>query len=45
VLASQCAAITTVAAFFLFGERLRRHQVLGIATVVVGVVTLSALRG
>jgi multidrug transporter EmrE-like cation transporter len=29
--------------FFLFGERLRRHQVLGIATVVVGVVTLSAL--
>jgi drug/metabolite transporter (DMT)-like permease len=45
VLASQSAAITTVAAFFLFGERLRRHQVFGVATVVAGVVTLSALRG
>jgi drug/metabolite transporter (DMT)-like permease len=45
VLASQSAAITTVAAYFLFGERLRRHQVLGVATVIVGVVTLSALRG
>jgi len=45
VLASQGAAITPVAAYFLFGERLRRHQVLGVATVIVGVVTLSALRG
>lgn len=44
VLASQSAATTTVAAYFLFGERLRRHQVLGVATVIVGVVTLSALR-
>jgi drug/metabolite transporter (DMT)-like permease len=43
VLASQCAAITPIAAFFLFGDRLRRHQVLGIAIVVAGVVTLSAL--
>ena len=45
VLASQSAATTTVAAYFLFGERLRRHQVLGVATVIVGIVTLSALRG
>jgi drug/metabolite transporter (DMT)-like permease len=43
VLASQCAAITPIAAFFLFGDRLRRHQVIGIAIVVAGVVTLSAL--
>lgn len=43
VIASQCAAITPIAAFFLFGDRLRRHQVLGIAIVVAGVVTLSAL--
>jgi drug/metabolite transporter (DMT)-like permease len=43
VLASQYAAITPVAAFFLFGERLRRHQVVGIVIVIAGVVTLSAL--
>jgi drug/metabolite transporter (DMT)-like permease len=44
VLGSQYAAITTVAAFFLFGDRLRRHQVLGIVIVVAGIVTLSVLR-
>jgi drug/metabolite transporter (DMT)-like permease len=44
VLASQSAAITPIAAFFLFGDRLRRHQVIGVAIVVAGVVTLSALR-
>lgn len=44
VLASQCAAITPIAAFFLFGDRLRPHQVFGVALVVAGVVTLSALR-
>ena len=43
VLASQSAAITPIAGFFLFGERLRRHQVAGIVIVVAGVVTLSAL--
>jgi len=43
VLASQCAAITPIAGFFLFGDRLRRHQVAGIVIVVAGVVTLSAL--
>lgn len=45
VLGSQCAAITPVAGFFLFGERLRRHQVVGIVLVVAGVVTLSVLGG
>ena len=44
VLASQYAAITPIAAFFLFGDRLRPHQVFGVALVVAGVVTLSALR-
>jgi drug/metabolite transporter (DMT)-like permease len=43
VLGSQYAMITTVAAFFLFGDRLRRHQVLGVAIVVAGIVALSAL--
>lgn len=45
VLTTQYAAIAAVAAFFLFGERLRRHQILGVVIVVAGVVTLSALRG
>ena len=45
VLASQCAAITPIAAYFLFGDRLRRHQVFGIVLVLAGVVTLSALGG
>ena len=44
VLGSQYATITTVAAFFLFGDRLRRHQVVGIVIVVAGIVTLSVLR-
>jgi len=43
VLGSQYATITTVAAFFLFGDRLRRHQVVGIVVVVAGIVTLSVL--
>ncbi len=43
VLASQYAMITTVAAYFLFGDRLRRHQVIGVVIVVAGIVTLSAL--
>jgi drug/metabolite transporter (DMT)-like permease len=45
VLASQYAAITSIAAFFLFGDRLRRHQVVGIVLVLAGIVTLSALGG
>ncbi len=45
VLATQYAALAAVAAYFLFGERLRRHQILGVVIVVAGVVTLSALTG
>ncbi len=44
VLASQYAMMTTVAAFFLFGDRLRRHQVLGIVIVVAGIVALAVVR-
>jgi drug/metabolite transporter (DMT)-like permease len=43
VVASQYAAITPVAGFFLFGERLRRHQIFGIVLVVAGVAILSAI--
>ena len=43
VLASQGAAITPFAAFFLFGERLRRNQIVGVAVVLTGVVLLSVL--
>ena len=45
VLATPYTAITAIAAFFFFGERLRRHQVLGVVIVVAGVATLSALTG
>ena len=45
VMASMYAAVSTIAAFFLFGDRLRRHQLVGIVLVVAGVVTLSALGG
>ena len=37
VMGSQFAAIAAVAAFFLFGERLRRLQVVGVVLIVVGV--------
>jgi drug/metabolite transporter (DMT)-like permease len=43
VLASQFAAIAAVAAYFLFGERLARIQLAGVALIVVGVGVLSAL--
>jgi drug/metabolite transporter (DMT)-like permease len=43
VLASQFAAIAAVAAYFLFGERLARVQLAGVALIVVGVGVLSAL--
>jgi drug/metabolite transporter (DMT)-like permease len=45
VLASQFAAIAAVAAYLLFGERLARVQLAGVAAVVVGVGALSALQG
>ena len=37
VLGSQFAAISAVGAYFFFGERLRRIQVVGVAAIVVGV--------
>jgi drug/metabolite transporter (DMT)-like permease len=44
VLGSQVGTLAAVGAFFLFGERLTRRQVLGVSTVLVGVACLSALR-
>ena len=44
VLSSQFAAIAAVAAFFVFGERLGRAQVAGVAAIVSGVAALSALQ-
>jgi drug/metabolite transporter (DMT)-like permease len=44
VLASQFAAVAAVAAYLLFGERLARVQLLGVALIVVGVGVLSALQ-
>jgi drug/metabolite transporter (DMT)-like permease len=43
VLASQFAAIAAVAAYVIFGERLARVQVAGVAAIVAGVAVLSAL--
>jgi drug/metabolite transporter (DMT)-like permease len=45
VLGSQFAAISAVGAFFFFGERLRRVQIVGVAAIVVGVGLLAVLRG
>lgn len=44
VLSSQFAAIAAVAAYLLFGERLGRLQLAGVATVVVGVGVLSGVQ-
>ena len=44
VLSSQFAAISAVAAYVLFGERLSRVQVAGVAVIVAAVGTLSALQ-
>jgi drug/metabolite transporter (DMT)-like permease len=44
VLSSQFAAMSGLAAYFLFGERLSRLQLAGVCTVIVGVAALSALR-
>jgi len=44
VLSSQFAAIAAVAAFFLFGERLQRVQVVGVAMIALGVTALAALQ-
>ena len=42
VLGSQFAAIAAVVAFFLFGERLSRIQVVGVVLIVGGVTVLAA---
>lgn len=44
VLASQFAALSAVAAYFLFGERLGRVQVVGVATIVAGVAALTLIQ-
>jgi drug/metabolite transporter (DMT)-like permease len=44
VLASQFAAIAALVAYVLFGERLARVQVAGVAAIVAGVAVLSALQ-
>jgi drug/metabolite transporter (DMT)-like permease len=42
VLGSQFAAIAAVLAFFLFGERLSRTQLIGVVLIIVGVSALAA---
>jgi drug/metabolite transporter (DMT)-like permease len=42
VLSSLFAAMATVGAFFLFRERLTRHQVIGVAIITVAVASLTA---
>jgi drug/metabolite transporter (DMT)-like permease len=44
VLSSQFAAVAALAAFLVFGERLARHQVLGVAAILCGVAVLSVLQ-
>ena len=44
VLGSQFAAFAAVGAFFFFGERLRRIQVIGVGVILLGVTVLAALR-
>ena len=44
VLASQFAAVAEVAAYFVFGERLTRAQLVGVVAIASGVAVLSALQ-
>jgi uncharacterized membrane protein len=44
VLGSQFAALSVIAAYFLFHERLARVQLVGVIAIVVGVIVLTALR-
>lgn len=44
VLASQAAAVATVIAFVVFGERLARIQVAGVVTIMLGVALLAVLQ-
>jgi drug/metabolite transporter (DMT)-like permease len=43
VMGSQFAALAAVAAFILFGERLGRIQITGVALIVVGVTVLAGV--
>jgi drug/metabolite transporter (DMT)-like permease len=45
VLSCQFAAMSAVAAYFLFGERLERLQLAGVVVVIAGVTLVSGLRG
>ena len=44
VVSSQFAAVAVIAAFLVFGERLRRHQVLGIVLIAIGVAAVALVR-
>lgn len=44
VLGSQFAALSAIAAFFLFKERLARVQLVGVTAIVIGVAVLTVLR-
>jgi drug/metabolite transporter (DMT)-like permease len=44
VLASQFAAVAAIGAFVVYGERLARHQVLGVAAILAGVAVLTVLQ-
>ena len=44
VLSSQFAAFAAVGAFFLFRERLQRLQVVGVATIAIGITALAAVQ-
>ena len=44
VVGSQFAAVAAVAGFLFFGERLRRVQLAGVGTILVGVAVLSAVQ-
>lgn len=44
VLSSQFAAVAALAAFAVFGERLARHQVVGVLAILCGVAVLSVLQ-
>jgi drug/metabolite transporter (DMT)-like permease len=44
VLTAQFAALAAVGAYFLFGERLNRVQIAGVAVIVAGVAALTALQ-
>ena len=45
VLAAQFAAVAAVGAYFIFGERLARLQIAGVALIIAGVAALTALQG